>query len=76
VDTIVLMIFLVFAGVLLVVRVLAPFWIGRAARKRGKGYRGWVVTGLLIGPLVVGIFYFCTAHRSPILAGNEHDPIL
>ncbi len=71
-DTTKLVIFLIFVCVLIVVRVLAPFWIGRAARKRGKVYGGWVVTGLLIGPLLVGICYFCTAHRSPILAGLKN----
>jgi hypothetical protein len=43
--------------------------------RRGKGYWGWIVTGLLVGPLLVGLFYLCTAHRSPNLPGHENNPI-
>jgi hypothetical protein len=61
---------------LVAVRVLAPFWIGRSARKRGKGHAAWIVSGLIIGPLIVGLVYLCTAYRAQVLPGREHDPIL
>ena len=74
-DTIELVLMCIVACAALAFRCLAPFWIGRAARKRGQGHGGWIVCGLLFGPLIVGLIYLCTAHRAPILFGHERDPI-
>lgn len=74
-DTIEMVLFLLLTGVVLVVHCLAPFWIGRAARKRGKGYVGWIVFGLFLGPMIVGFIYALTANRAPVLLGHENDPV-
>lgn len=74
-DTLELYLTIGFALILLCIRCLAPFWIARAAQKRGRGYVGWIISGLIFGPAIVSLVYLCTAHRAPILLGRERDPI-
>jgi hypothetical protein len=47
-----------------------PVPIGRAARRRGKGYFPWVFIGWLVGPIPIFLAYLALVHWRPIL--NEH----
>jgi hypothetical protein len=74
-EMVLLLVWIVLYAFMFSVVAIAPIWIGRAARKRGKGFLGWIVCGYLFSPIVIGIIYLCTAHRAPILLGHENDVI-
>jgi len=47
-----------------------PVQIGRAARRRGKGYFPWVFIGWLIGAIPIFLIYLALVHWRPILPEN------
>lgn len=61
------------------IRYLLGVLIGKAARRRGSGYAGWVVCSLIFGPLIVWIAYLIFVQwRYPALLpalGPDTDPV-
>jgi hypothetical protein len=71
-----------FAGIILLCVVvvcayaISPFWIGRAAHKRGCGRWEWTIAGYIVTPLIVAAVYFVFVHRRSVLADRVTERIL
>lgn len=55
-------------------KVLWPFMLGAAIRRRGGSFGAWFLMGVIFGSLITGVWYLLTLRKLPVLAEYSDSP--